>query len=465
MIKIIFIEILLQDKYCLQSLQIHWNSEWFGGFSELLTGKEINYTDTDDFNTILRLSHVDLMQIQSTSMEYCIDKCLKMVQNATKHQDVVDSLIKLTGYINLYKCIKYNFIFENNILSLPWKESFDRFLNVIPSSQEDNELLQYLLEFLTNFAALYKEEGIECWISNFLKNETNPILTLLSNETIEDAESKILNKDLLQLITTCVTFEQHYLDLYGLNLICASSWTHLIEIIATNLKFNDSQHFYNLAYLDALLSCLVHLTASLGWVKNNKNDLSSRNLLVQLVTGLCEMIGAFHCGKGDSAVNSVMGLSITRHAVLILNHLLAEMQQSNINEWECCFIDEESGIEDNFYNLTSLWFCRDIVLRAGIFQLFAGLATSHKCAINIVQEYRRIRKADVWEIAINVLLDHEEANIIRENVAVFLTNLSSHIITISQESFTLDKAVTPYSQVLIVHVTYFYRVPNFTIFL
>lgn len=43
------------------------------------------------------------------------------------------------------------------------------------------------------------------------------------------------------------------------------------------------------------------------------------------------MIGAFHCGKGASAVNSVMGFSITRHAVLILNHLLAEMQQSNIN--------------------------------------------------------------------------------------------------------------------------------------
>lgn len=53
-------------------------------------------------------------------------------------------------------------------------------------------------------------------------------------------------------------------------------------------------------------------------------------LLIQLVTGLCEMIGAFHCGKGSSAANSVMGLSITRHAVLILNHLLVEMQQANI---------------------------------------------------------------------------------------------------------------------------------------
>lgn len=120
---------------------------------------------------------------------------------------------------------------------------------MIPSSQEDNELLQYLLEFLTSFADLYKEERTDCWISNFLKTETNPILTLLSNETIEDAESKTLNKDLLQLITACVTFEQHYLDLYGLNLICTSSWTHLIEIIATNLKFNDSQHFYNLGKL------------------------------------------------------------------------------------------------------------------------------------------------------------------------------------------------------------------------
>lgn len=87
----------MQDKYCLQSLQIHWNSEWFGGFSVILTGKELNYTDTDDFNTVLRLSHIDLIQIRSTSMEYCINKCLKVVHNATSHQDVVDSFIKLTG--------------------------------------------------------------------------------------------------------------------------------------------------------------------------------------------------------------------------------------------------------------------------------------------------------------------------------------------------------------------------------
>ncbi|GJQ85225.1 hypothetical protein Trydic_g13065 [Trypoxylus dichotomus] len=438
-------EILLQDKYCLQSLQLHWNSEWFGGFNEVLGWDHVSYKDTDDFNKVLRLSNMDLAQLQSTSIQYCIEKYLKLVQNANLHQDVVEALIKLTGYVNLFKSIKYDFVFETNILTLPWKEAFCRFLNTSPSSREDNELLQYLLEFLTTFVTLYKDQGTECWISDLLKCETNPILTLLSKDRIEDADSKPVNKYLLLLITTCVSSEQHYLDLYGLNLFYSSSWTHVIEIIASNLKFSDSQHFYDLAYLDALLSCLVHLTASLGWIKS-KNDSNSRSLLIQIVTGLCEMVGAFHCGKGTSAANSVMGLSITRHAVLILNHLLVEMQQANIAEWESCFIDEESGIEDNFYNLTSLWQSRDVVLRAGIFQLFAGLATSQKCAVNIVQEYKRKRKSNIWEAAINILVDHEEANIVRENIADFLTNLSSHTISTSQESFTLDKAATPYSQ-------------------
>ncbi|KRT81126.1 hypothetical protein AMK59_5745, partial [Oryctes borbonicus] len=438
-------EILQQDKYCLQSLQLHWNSEWFGGFNELLSWNSVNYKETDDFNEVLRMSHVDLVQIQGTSMEYCISNCLKMVQTASGHQNVVDALVKLTGYVNLLKSIKYNFVFEDNILSLPWKETFSRFLNTVPSCREDNDLLQYLLEFLTTFVALYKDQGMGCWISDMLKSGTNPLLTLLSKDRIEDAESKPVNKELLLLITTCVCSEQHYLDLYGLNLFYSSSWIPIIEIIASNLKFSDSQHFYDLAYLDALLSCLVHLTASLGWIKS-KNDPNSKSLLIEIVTGLCEMIGAFHCGKGASAANSVMGLSITRHAVLILNHLLVEMQQANVTEWDSCFIDEESGIENNFYNLTSLWQSRDVILRAGIFQLFAGLATSHRCALYIVREYKRKRKGDIWETTIGILLEHEEANIVRENVADFLTNLSSHTINTSQESFTLDKAITPYSQ-------------------
>lgn len=76
-----------------------------------------------------------------------------------------------------------------------------------------------------------------------------------------------------------------------------------------------------LAYLDSLLACLVHLTAKLRW-SGGISDIKP------LVSSLRELLDAFHKGKGASASFSVMGLSIIRHSMLILNHLLAELQHS-----------------------------------------------------------------------------------------------------------------------------------------
>lgn len=82
----------------MQSLRIHWNSEWFGSFNQLLGWKTIDYKDSDDFNQILKLSNADLVQVQSSSMEYCIGRCLNSVRDASNHQDVIDSLVKLIGW-------------------------------------------------------------------------------------------------------------------------------------------------------------------------------------------------------------------------------------------------------------------------------------------------------------------------------------------------------------------------------
>lgn len=83
------------------------------------------------------------------------------------------------------------------------------------------------------------------------------------------------------------------------------------------------------AYLDFLLLCLVHLTATLGW-SSSKLCANPKEIVSHLISSLCELIGAFHCGKGSSAAVSVMGLSITRHVLLILNNLVAELQNSKI---------------------------------------------------------------------------------------------------------------------------------------
>lgn len=78
--------------------------------------------------------------------------------------------------------------------------------------------------------------------------------------------------------------------------------------------------------MDWLLNCLLQITAIIGWSDNTPGKIDMFEVRGTLVGCLTELVGAFHCGKGPAAATSFMGLSITRNCVLIMNHLLFEMQ-------------------------------------------------------------------------------------------------------------------------------------------
>lgn len=174
-------------------------------------------------------------------------------------------------------------------------------------------------------------------------------MDLLETSGTPESPLKELIQELLRLIIICTCEEQQSSIRYvPLQKRDKMQWSNVIQVISDSLKFNDAQHFYNLgnkktqlnlftfktkilefsAYLDCLLSALMYLTGSLGWSKC-KSGIPPREPLPQLICGLCELVSAFHCGKGAAATMSLMGLSITRNIILILNHLSAEMQHHN----------------------------------------------------------------------------------------------------------------------------------------
>lgn len=82
------------------------------------------------------------------------------------------------------------------------------------------------------------------------------------------------------------------------------------------------------AYLDKLLLSLVQITSNLGWSEHHFNSSEFQKIFSELIEALSELLIAFHCGKGPEAASSFMGLNITRNALLSMNHILYEMQQS-----------------------------------------------------------------------------------------------------------------------------------------
>ncbi|XP_044270747.1 rotatin isoform X1 [Tribolium madens] len=417
------VELLASDPSCFTSIQIQWNCEIFGGLDELLSMKRIDY-DGKNIVEGLRLRQYDLAILQASSVDFYVRHHLIEVQNGTMHECVINTINKLTTYVILSKLIPK----QDTFLDHPWEGTFSRFLKILPSSEDDTKLLSHVLKFLLHLAPFYKSSEKPFWLIQILKNPSTCLLDLITVEPSSSDDLKNLSQDLLNLVTLCATQEQHFLDYYNYSgskvpQTGQTSWINVIEIISNCLKFTDSSHFYNLSYLDSLLACLVHLTASLGWSGSKPNS-HPKKLLSELVSSLCELVVVFHCSKGQTATVSVMGLSITRNVILILNHLVAEMHNSKLKNWERCFLDVDEN--DWLKSFLVLWSSRDVLLRAGALQLFAGLAKSPMIAINIVNELKNDNH--VWDLALSVLLEHEEASVVRENCAFLLANLLGHSV-------------------------------------
>lgn len=55
--------------------------------------------------------------------------------------------------------MKDHFNYNYNILRLNWKDTFIKFLKILPSNEEDVQLLIEILDFLNQLVPMYKYKG------------------------------------------------------------------------------------------------------------------------------------------------------------------------------------------------------------------------------------------------------------------------------------------------------------------
>lgn len=439
-------------------------------------------------------------------------KQLIHIQEASTHSDVTSSLDILKSVLALYNMIKdVHHIgersssdvlhFQQLYRSLPWRQTFQRFLIAAPASVEDQQLLIQILQFLrvhvsaSHALGFLHKDGY--WLSKQLQHPSQPLPNLfhtvahtgyagdneMPRELAHLPKWKELCKELLSVITECVDFEEKLpqqngpapkeqpeegsgdnkenklrtkkikkskcqskssvsskrsteseLDRAdewvgevissaadGSQPIHNSNWTHVIQNIVSCLKSSDTQHFYNLAYLDWLLWALTHLASKQGWSTGLRGS-QLRNLFSELLSVLVELVQAFHleCGKGGS---SYMGLSITQASILCLNHLLDEMQLYKELKWEEIWftaMKKTSRSELHVPWLPSLFQSREPVVRAAALQLAVGISQSSSGCNHVMGMLTE--HPGVWMTPLCILLDQSEASIVREQAANLLSN-------------------------------------------
>ncbi|XP_015437120.1 PREDICTED: rotatin [Dufourea novaeangliae] len=374
----------------------YWIWEWNNGLSLLWK----NWSDVNNTNISenLKIQENEFMTLRFSLPHYYCQQQLYNIQNSTTHDAVSCALDYLTMYIKFYKMQQYEEV--KDISSLPWEQTFERFLLSHPASKEDRELFVDVVNFLQLYVDITKN-GKNRWTSKIVKHITKLLAELFKNSELDNQD---VHQSILKLARTCSAVEKSEKSVNEDQDI----WLRFIELVVSTLCFGDQQHFYNLAYLDWLLTCLTYLIGKCHWA-------NYKSLLISLGNTLIELIISFH-GAGTV---SFMGLSITRNSILCLNHLLYEMQ-INFNKNAFAAFWYEDGRTLNW--LPMLWQNRDPLVRASALQLLTGLINNVHTASQLLTTIA-LAPSEFCQTLLECIVNSDESCIVREQACLAFSNL------------------------------------------
>lgn len=419
--------IVTSSETSLRFLRIFWAWIWHGGdnlpwkSTDELNNNNNNSHYYGNVSDKLKLKQTDLQQLQFTAPLYVCQQQLYNIQNATTHQCVNIALNYLAIYAKLY------YRSADNLTHLPWEETFERFL-VRPVNREDYDLFVNILNFLCLYVDVRRRRrggGGGCssdidWLCKITRSLARSLGDLFNNcSTVVEMDNQEMHQAILKLVRTCSsTIDDN-------DAAAASSnnrqqqqgdendtWMNFIRIIVSNFCSDDNnqQRFYNLVYIDWLLTCLTYLTSKCQWD-------SHEDLLSSLGKALMELITSFH--KAETV--SFKGVTIIRNSIICLNHVLHQMQQNSTSEKS--FMSLWYAKMHSLSWLPTLWRNRDPLVRAAAYQLLGGLVNHPQTANQLVQSIV-MAPSDLCHTLLTCIVDTDECCIVKEQACIALGNLT-----------------------------------------
>ncbi|KAG1686337.1 Rotatin [Nymphon striatum] len=420
----------------LLSKRYAWNFTWHEGFHRALQNYSSDFKDSSQISSALSLDLMDLECLKRTERNSATQIAIDNLNQASSHGEADHAVwrilleIMLSHDVHLYdtnkiedgdKCIDF-------ILKEQWIKAFDKYIFVAPSSGHDEMLLRVVLAVMSRVLSITSSKYFADYLCEAFCCHSSPLYTNL--HPLSDAntkENKVLQKQILTLL---------------INVIKNSSDSKREELCLGELVFSlqesitltDESPFYNLANLEAILSCLVHITTIENWSSTCVSS-NPRILCQNSISSLIQIISAFHTGRGETA-QSFMGKGITKSASLVLQHTLVEMIRiSSDKEWLQLFMHKDGPdsqpMESNWLN--PLWTYHDPEVRAAGLGIAVQLSSIPQGCEIVIQNCASVAEG-VWGATLSILLDNGEAAIVRKWAALVLSNLIAHVENIEDSS-------------------------------
>ncbi|XP_010170937.1 rotatin, partial [Antrostomus carolinensis] len=421
-------------------VKMAWNLSWYHGIENIL--QLIDYEkEAEIFLDSLKLSSEDILILKITHTNYGLQDCLNSIIQAVSHRDVRAALTRLSFYVLndklALKCSSESC--GTTLKSFVWQKAINRFLQVLPTSAEDEKLLVDILRFLNKLLreqrSSLESDHLKWILKSLLNNKPKSLLCLLvrPESQVEDeidemqtAVSQQLDKELIRLFNTLLFCSMSVTDREGLEL-AGSFRTELALKLLQCLRLTDAPHFYGLPLLERTLRGMVHVTALPDW-STYSAAFEPITICKKYLTGLLEVISSFYVEWGGNAM-SFMGKGVTKSTVLCLLHLSHEMMaQAKDTDWISLWSLPYDNSEDQGASqlglawLIPLWVDRDPEVRFTALGIGSALTSLEIGCIALAESCQNI-SGGLWGTVINILLDQSECSMVRREAAFILQNL------------------------------------------
>uniref|UniRef100_A0A7M4EF81 Rotatin n=1 Tax=Crocodylus porosus TaxID=8502 RepID=A0A7M4EF81_CROPO len=421
-------------------LKMAWNLSWYHGIDNVL--QLLNYeTEAQVFLDALKLSSEDILTLKITHTASGLQDCLNSIVQAVSHREVRAAVTRMSFYIlNDRLTLKFSTGSCGATLKcLAWQTTLNRFLQVLPASTEDEELLTDVISFLSKLLRAQKRslevDHLKWVLETLLKNNPTSLLDLLvrPESQVQDEKDNVqttirqrLEKELIGLSNTLLFCFMSVTDRKGLELADCFR-TQLALKLLQCLRVTNAPHFYGLPSLERTLRGMVHITAFPGW-STHSATIESFTICMKYLTGLLEVISSFYVEWGGNAM-SFMGKGVTKSTVLCLLHLSHEMmaQAKNTDLVSLWFLPYENSEEEDPSRLglawlVPLWVDRDPEVRFTSLGIGSALTTLKAGCIALADSCQNI-SGGLWGTVINIFLDQSECSMVRREAAFILQNL------------------------------------------
>ncbi|KAJ7338639.1 hypothetical protein JRQ81_012541, partial [Phrynocephalus forsythii] len=421
-------------------LKMAWNLSWFNGSDNLL--KLTNYeTETEKFLDTLKLSSEDLITLRITHAASGLQDCLNSIIQAVSHREVRDAVTRMNFYVLndrlAFMCSRGPC--GATLKCLAWQTALSRFLQVLPTSSEDEKLLADVICFLNKLFREQKNtsevEHLKWILDVLLKDNSKSLLDLVvqpasqAQEETDDLKTAVrqqLQKELMAFFNTLLVSFMSITDRKDIERT-GYFRTELALKLLQYLRVTDAPHFYGLPSLERTLRGMVHITAFPGWSSYSVTT-EPFSICKKYLAGLLQVISSFYVEWGGNAM-SFMGKGVTKSAILCLLHLSHEMMtQATDADWVPLWFlpydnsEEQVCPRQGLAWLIPLWVDRDPEVKFTSLAIGSALTSVEIGCFALVQSCQNI-SGGLWGTVLNILLDKSECSMVRREAAFILQNL------------------------------------------